>query len=58
MDWKLPHYAQSTAAVVKHQWLLLTMGPNYTLETEDGDVARDDVPGWMKRRDQPYRRIR
>ena len=50
MNWKIPYYADSTAATVKHQWLKLTMGPNYTIETEAGDV--DDVPDWMKRKDQ------
>ena len=49
MSWKRPYYAESTAAVVRHSWLLLTMGPNYTAE-EVRDV--DDVPSWMKRRDQ------
>lgn len=56
MNWKIPYHAESTAAVVRHQWLMLTMGPNWTAEKEDGDVARDDVPDWMKRRDQPDRR--
>lgn len=50
MTWKLPHYAESTAAVVRHNWQLLVHGPNYTAEMEDGNV--DDVPDWMRRRDQ------
>lgn len=59
MNWKIAYYAQDTASIVRRNWLMLTMGPNYTIETEDGDVARDDVPGWMKRRDKrPYRRTR
>ncbi len=49
-DWKLPHHLQDTASIVRHNWLLLTMGTNYTTETEARDV--DDVPDWMKRRDQ------
>ncbi|CAA9249880.1 MAG: hypothetical protein AVDCRST_MAG93-1698 [uncultured Chloroflexia bacterium] len=51
MSWKIPYYAESTAAVIRHNWLLKVMGPNYTAE-EVGDVDRDDVPSWMKRRDQ------
>ena len=50
MDWNIPNHTESTAAVIRQNWLLLTMGPNYTTETEDEDV--DDVPDWMKRRDQ------
>lgn len=51
MDWKLPYFAQDTASIVRRNWLMLTMGPNYTAE-EVRDVDRDDVPEWMKRRDQ------
>ncbi len=49
-DWKLPHHLQDTASIVRRNWLMLTMGLNYTIETEAGDV--DDVPDWMKRKDQ------
>lgn len=53
-EWKIPDQADSTAAVVRHNWLLKVMGPNYETE-EDGNVAHDDVPDWMKRRDKKGR---
>jgi hypothetical protein len=57
MNWKIPYYAESTASIVRRNWLMLTMGPNHTAEKEDVDV--EDVPDWMKRRDkEPYRRTR
>jgi hypothetical protein len=54
-DWKHPYYAQSTAAVVKHNWLLLVHGPNYThaLYSEQKEEADTNYPEYMTRNDQP-----
>ncbi len=47
-DWKIPYYAESTAAVVKHNWLLLVHGPNYTHDFEEAG----DFPDYYTRHDQ------
>ncbi len=47
-DWKLLY--PDTRTTILTNWLRTVMGPNYETETEAGDV--DDVPDWMKRRDQ------
>ncbi len=55
MNWKLPHYAQGTAAVVRHNWLLLVHGPNFTHE-EESHVDPDNYPDYYTRHDQPDNR--
>ena len=56
MDLKLPHYAQSTAAVVRHNWLILVHGPNYTHEYEEADTSPENFPRYYTRHDQPDNR--
>lgn len=57
-DWKIPHYAESTVAVVRHQWLMLVHGPNYTHDHEEADTSPENYPDYMTKRDQPDRRTR
>lgn len=60
MNWKIPYFADSTAALVKHQWLLRTMGPNYTRDQEETrlDRASENYPEYMTKNDQADRRTR
>ena len=57
-DWKLPHHLQDTASIVRRNWLLLTMGPNYTRDHEEvrSDKAPENYPEYMTKNDQPDRR--
>lgn len=58
MNWKISYFAQSTAAVVRHQWLMLVHVPNYTRDHEEIDTSRENYPEYITRHDQPDRRTR